>query len=157
MDEEEKRNLARAITDRLPAPEEIRDDWGKLIIETVMPEGVWSRPGMTVSMISLPQSSRISSGAGSRSVMARARFSFSSSSMIPRSTGSHARDCTRTLRSGWKNADLAACGVTRSKMTCRKLGFVSIRAPVYGTRRSISGRRLNPSPTDYRSAIGEPE
>ena len=47
MNEEEKLNLARAITDALPAPEEIRDDWGKLIIETVLPEGVWSRKGLS--------------------------------------------------------------------------------------------------------------
>ena len=46
MQEEEKLRLARAITDQLPAPEEIRDDWGKFIIDTVLPEGVWSRPGL---------------------------------------------------------------------------------------------------------------
>ncbi len=46
MNEEEKIKLARQITDRLPAPEEIRDDWGKFIIDTVLPEGVWSRPGL---------------------------------------------------------------------------------------------------------------
>jgi len=44
---EEKARLARSITDLLPAPEEIRDDWGRLIIETVLPEGVWSRPGLS--------------------------------------------------------------------------------------------------------------
>lgn len=46
MNEEDKLKLARAITDQLPAPEEIRDDWGRFIIETVLPEGVWSRPGL---------------------------------------------------------------------------------------------------------------
>ena len=46
MNDEEKRKLARAITDQLPAPEEIRDDWGRLIIDTVLPEGVWSRPAL---------------------------------------------------------------------------------------------------------------
>ena len=46
MTEEEKAELARAITEQLPAPEEIRDDWGRFIIETVLPEGVWSRPGL---------------------------------------------------------------------------------------------------------------
>ena len=46
MDEEDKLKLARAFTDQLPAPEEIRDDWGKFIIDTVLPEGVWSRPGL---------------------------------------------------------------------------------------------------------------
>ncbi|MBV1904702.1 MAG: carboxymuconolactone decarboxylase family protein [Pseudomonadales bacterium] len=47
MNEEERLKLARAITDSLPAPEEIRDDWGKLIIDTVLPEGVWSREGLS--------------------------------------------------------------------------------------------------------------
>jgi len=47
MDEEKKLKLARAITDQLPAPEEIRDDWGTFIIDTVLPEGVWSRPGLS--------------------------------------------------------------------------------------------------------------
>ncbi len=46
MNEEEKLKMARLITDALPAPEEIRDDWGMLIVETVLPEGVWSRPGL---------------------------------------------------------------------------------------------------------------
>lgn len=47
MDEEKKLKLARRITEALPAPEEIRDDWGKMIIETVLPEGVWSREGLS--------------------------------------------------------------------------------------------------------------
>ena len=47
MDAEEKRKLARAYTDALPAPEEIRDAWGELIIDTVLPEGVWSRDGLS--------------------------------------------------------------------------------------------------------------
>lgn len=46
MNEKDKLKLARTITDQLPAPEEIRDDWGKFIIDTVLPEGVWSRPGL---------------------------------------------------------------------------------------------------------------
>ncbi|MCR9259341.1 MAG: carboxymuconolactone decarboxylase family protein [Pseudomonadaceae bacterium] len=46
MNDKDKLKLARAITDQLPAPDEIRDDWGKLIIDTVLPEGVWSRPGL---------------------------------------------------------------------------------------------------------------
>ena len=48
MNEKDKLKLARTITDQLPAPEEIRDDWGKFIIDTVLPEGVWSRPGLPV-------------------------------------------------------------------------------------------------------------
>lgn len=46
MNEDEKLKLARAITDQLATPDEIRDDWGKFIIEAVLPEGVWSRPGL---------------------------------------------------------------------------------------------------------------
>lgn len=48
MNQEEKLKLARAITEQLATPEEIRDDWGKFIIDTVLPEGVWSRPGLPV-------------------------------------------------------------------------------------------------------------
>ena len=48
MNQEEKLKRARAITGQLATPEEIRDDWGKFIIETVLPEGVWSRPGLPV-------------------------------------------------------------------------------------------------------------
>ncbi len=47
MDEEKKLKMARQITDALPAPDEIRDDWGKLIIDTVLPAGVWSRDGLS--------------------------------------------------------------------------------------------------------------
>ena len=43
MDEAEKLRLARLFTETLPAPEEIRDDWGKMIVETVLPAGVWAR------------------------------------------------------------------------------------------------------------------
>jgi 4-carboxymuconolactone decarboxylase len=47
MNEEEKLKMARLITDALPAPEEIRDAWGTLIVETVLPDGVWSRPDLS--------------------------------------------------------------------------------------------------------------
>ena len=47
MTEERKREIARRFTDALPAPEEIRDDWGRLIVDTVLPDGVWSRPGLS--------------------------------------------------------------------------------------------------------------
>jgi alkylhydroperoxidase/carboxymuconolactone decarboxylase family protein YurZ len=47
MTEDEKLKIARAITDQLATPDEIKDDWGKLIVETVLPEGVWSRPGLS--------------------------------------------------------------------------------------------------------------
>ena len=47
MTDEEKRKLARRLTDALPAPEEIRDDWGMFIVDTVLPNGVWSRPGLS--------------------------------------------------------------------------------------------------------------
>lgn len=46
MDPAEKLKMARQITDRLPAPEEIRDDWGRFIVDSVIPNGVWSRPGL---------------------------------------------------------------------------------------------------------------
>jgi 4-carboxymuconolactone decarboxylase len=45
--EEEKLAFARRLTEALPAPEEIRDDWGRLIHDTVLPEGVWQRPGLS--------------------------------------------------------------------------------------------------------------
>lgn len=44
--EEEKLRIARAITDALSTPDEIKDDWGRLIVDTVLPDGVWSRPGL---------------------------------------------------------------------------------------------------------------
>ena len=44
--EARKSRLAHAITEALPAPEGIRDAWSRMIIETVLPEGVWSRPGL---------------------------------------------------------------------------------------------------------------
>ena len=44
--EEEKLAIARTITDALATPDEIKDDWGRLIVDTVLPEGVWSRPGL---------------------------------------------------------------------------------------------------------------
>jgi 4-carboxymuconolactone decarboxylase len=47
MDPEKRRQLAKRITDLLPAPEEIAEDWGALIVDTVDPAGVWSRPGLS--------------------------------------------------------------------------------------------------------------
>ncbi len=47
-EDEDRRRIARAITDALPAPEEIRDDWGRLIVDTVLPHGVWARPGLSL-------------------------------------------------------------------------------------------------------------
>ena len=46
MTDEQKLRIARAFTDALPAPKEIRDDWGLFIVNTVLPNGVWSRPGL---------------------------------------------------------------------------------------------------------------
>lgn len=43
MDEEFKNKLARVFTDLLPAPEEVRQDWGRMIVDVVTPCGVWSR------------------------------------------------------------------------------------------------------------------
>ena len=45
MDEKTKREIARQIQDVLPAPENIREDWHNLIIDTVLGE-VWDRPGL---------------------------------------------------------------------------------------------------------------
>ncbi|MEJ2087559.1 MAG: carboxymuconolactone decarboxylase family protein [Gammaproteobacteria bacterium] len=44
--DEEKLAIARAITDQLATPEEIKDDWGVMIVNTVLPDGVWSRRGL---------------------------------------------------------------------------------------------------------------
>ena len=44
--EEEKQRIARAITEALSTPDEIRDDWGRMIVDMVLPDGVWSRPGL---------------------------------------------------------------------------------------------------------------
>ena len=44
--EEDKRRIAQAITEALATPDEIKDDWGRLIVDTVLPDGVWSRPGL---------------------------------------------------------------------------------------------------------------
>jgi len=48
MTDDERLRFARAITEALPAPEEIRDDWGLFIVDTVLPNGVWARPGLPV-------------------------------------------------------------------------------------------------------------
>jgi len=48
MEKDQRLTLARALTDALPAPDEIRDDWGLFIVDTVLPDGVWSRPGLPV-------------------------------------------------------------------------------------------------------------
>jgi 4-carboxymuconolactone decarboxylase len=47
MDPEKRRALARRITQMLPAPEEIAEDWGGYLIDAVDPDGVWSRPGLS--------------------------------------------------------------------------------------------------------------
>jgi len=44
--EEDKQRIARAITEALATPDEIKDDWGRLIVDTVLPDGVWARPGL---------------------------------------------------------------------------------------------------------------
>ena len=43
----EKLELARAITEALATPEEARDDWGMMIVNSVLPDGVWSREGLS--------------------------------------------------------------------------------------------------------------
>ena len=44
--DDERRAFARQITQALPAPTEIEEDWGLFITDTVLPYGVWSRPGL---------------------------------------------------------------------------------------------------------------
>jgi len=44
--DERRQRRARAITDALPAPEGIRDDWGGFIIDAVQ-DGVWARGTLT--------------------------------------------------------------------------------------------------------------
>jgi 4-carboxymuconolactone decarboxylase len=46
MSDDARLRFARAVTEGLPTPEEIRDDWGLFIHDTVLPDGVWSRPGL---------------------------------------------------------------------------------------------------------------
>ncbi len=46
MDPEERARRAKQITDLLPTPERIRDDWGGFIMDTVL-DGVWARPGLS--------------------------------------------------------------------------------------------------------------
>jgi 4-carboxymuconolactone decarboxylase len=45
---EDRRSLARTIREQLPAPKEIRDDWTEFIMDAVLPDGVWSRPGLSL-------------------------------------------------------------------------------------------------------------
>lgn len=47
MSDDQRLKFARAITEQLPAPEEIRDDWGGFIYDTVLPNGVWGREGLS--------------------------------------------------------------------------------------------------------------
>ena len=86
MTEEEKLKMSRQITDALPAPDEIRDDWGKMIIDTVLPEGVWSREGLSKrdrSLITIaaltalyrPNELRIHIGRGLRNGLTREEIS----------------------------------------------------------------------------------
>jgi len=44
--QKDKLKFARLITDVLPTPDEIRDDWGSFIHDVVLPDGVWGRPGL---------------------------------------------------------------------------------------------------------------
>ena len=43
MDEAFKNKVAEAFTHLLPTPEEIRQDWGRMIVDVVTPCGVWAR------------------------------------------------------------------------------------------------------------------
>lgn len=46
MDEAKRQEIASQIQDVLPAPENIREDWHNLIIDTVL-DRVWDRPGLS--------------------------------------------------------------------------------------------------------------
>ena len=46
MDDERKLRIARRITETLATPDEIRDDWGTMILDHVL-EGVWARDGLS--------------------------------------------------------------------------------------------------------------
>jgi 4-carboxymuconolactone decarboxylase len=47
MDADTKRKLAKNITELLPAPDEIAQDWGEFLVDVVHPTGVWGRPGLS--------------------------------------------------------------------------------------------------------------
>ena len=46
MNAEERRQVAKQITDTLPMPSEIREDFGGFVADSVL-GGVWSRPGLS--------------------------------------------------------------------------------------------------------------
>lgn len=46
MDDERRREIASQIRDVLPAPDNIREDWHNLIIDTVL-DRIWDRPGLS--------------------------------------------------------------------------------------------------------------
>lgn len=46
MDDARRQEIASQIKDVLPAPENIREDWHNLIIDTVL-DRVWDRPGLS--------------------------------------------------------------------------------------------------------------
>lgn len=48
MDAAERREAIKRINDLLPSPDEISQDWGGFILDTVDPSaGVWARPGLS--------------------------------------------------------------------------------------------------------------
>lgn len=82
---DERKEFARRVTEQLPAPEEIRDAWGALIYDTVLPKGVWSRPGLSPrdrSLITIaaltalhrPNELRIHIGTGLRNGLSRSEI-----------------------------------------------------------------------------------
>lgn len=86
MTREEKVKLGRQITDRLPAPEEIRDDWGVFVVDSVIPNGVWSRPGLSkrdrslitiaaLTALHLPHELRLHIETGLRNGLSRSEIS----------------------------------------------------------------------------------
>lgn len=47
MGEDFKNKLADVFTTLLPAPEEVRRDWGRMIVDIVTPCGVWNRKALS--------------------------------------------------------------------------------------------------------------
>ena len=45
---EDRATVARNLRERLPAPDEIREDWTEFVMDAVLPDGVWGRPGLSV-------------------------------------------------------------------------------------------------------------
>lgn len=47
MDEASRQRAAERLLESLPTPDEIREDWGRFIVDMVLPNGVWAREGLS--------------------------------------------------------------------------------------------------------------